>query len=194
MANCMPSNLFVYSQFLRFSSNRLPHNSGSPHRVLPARSCRRWRCNPRPAGGDDRQEIVHHLARDFDPAFGVPGRQRNGAFDTPNHIGGFIADQYYVFERAHGLKPHRVRTFKRSRDPEFREKLEDIAGLYLNPPEHAIVLCADEKSQIQALDRTQPGLPMKKSRCGILTHDHKRNGTATLFASRCPSGSCDLDV
>ncbi len=85
--------------------------------------------------------------------------------------------------RAHGLKPHQVRTFKLSRDPAFTEKLEDIVGLYLNPPEHAMVLCADEKSQIQALDRTQPGLPMKKGRCGTMTHDYKRNGTATLFAA-----------
>jgi transposase len=85
--------------------------------------------------------------------------------------------------RAHGLKPHLVRTFKLSRDPEFTEKLEDIVALYLNPPEHAIVLCADEKSQIQALDRTQPSLPMKKGRCGTMTHDYKRNGTATLFAA-----------
>ena len=84
---------------------------------------------------------------------------------------------------AHGLKPHLVRTFKLSRDPRFTEKLEDIVGLYLNPPEHAIVLCADEKSQIQALDRTQPGLPIKKGRCGTMTHDYKRNGTATLFAA-----------
>ena len=84
---------------------------------------------------------------------------------------------------AHGLKPHLVKTFKLSRDPEFTEKLEDIVGLYLNPPEHAIVLSADEKSQIQALDRTQPGLPMKKGRCGTMTHDYKRNGTATLFAA-----------
>ncbi len=85
--------------------------------------------------------------------------------------------------RAHGLKPHQMRTFKLSRDPRFQEKLEDIVGLYLNPPEHAIVLCADEKSQIQALDRTQPGLPMKKGRCGTMTHDYKRNGTATLFSA-----------
>src|SRR6201987_5178083 len=84
---------------------------------------------------------------------------------------------------AHGLKPHLVKTFKLSRDPEFTEKLEDIVGLYLNPPEHAIVLCADEKSQIQALDRTQPGLPLKKGRAGTMTHDYKRNGTATLFAA-----------
>jgi transposase len=83
----------------------------------------------------------------------------------------------------HGLKPHLSRSFKVSNDPEFAEKLEAIVGLYLNPPEHAIVLCADEKSQIQALDRTQPGLPMKKGRCGTMTHDYKRNGTATLFAA-----------
>jgi transposase len=83
----------------------------------------------------------------------------------------------------HGLKPHLSRTFKVSNDPEFAEKLEAIVGLYLNPPEHAIVLCADEKSQIQALDRTQPGLPIKKGRCGTVTHDYKRNGTATLFAA-----------
>lgn len=84
---------------------------------------------------------------------------------------------------AHGLKPHLVRTFKLSNDPQFAEKLEAIVGLYLNPPEHAIVLCADEKSQIQALDRTQPGLPLKKGRSGTMTHDYKRNGTATLFAA-----------
>jgi len=83
----------------------------------------------------------------------------------------------------HGLKPHLTRTFKLSNDPQFAEKLEAIVGLYLNPPEHAIVLCADEKSQIQALDRTQPGLPLKKGRCGTMTHDYKRNGTATLFAA-----------
>src|ERR1039457_1626514 len=83
----------------------------------------------------------------------------------------------------HGLKPHLIRTFKVSNDPQFAEKLEAIIGLYLNPPEHALVLCADEKSQIQALDRTQPGLPLKKGRCGTMTHDYKRNGTATLFAA-----------
>lgn len=85
--------------------------------------------------------------------------------------------------RAHGLKPHQVRAFKLSRDPEFTEKLKDIVGLYLNPPEHALVLCADEKSQIQALDRTQPGLPLKRGRGQTMTHDYKRNGTTTLFAA-----------
>ena len=85
--------------------------------------------------------------------------------------------------RAHGLKPHRVESFKISNDPNFAAKLEDIVGLYLNPPEHALVLSVDEKSQIQALDRTQPGLPMKKGRGQTMTHDYKRNGTTTLFAA-----------
>lgn len=85
--------------------------------------------------------------------------------------------------KAHGLKPHRVRTFKLSRDPHFVEKLQDVVGLYLNPPEHALVLSVDEKSRIQALDRTQPGLPMKRGRAGTMTHDYKRNGTTTLFAA-----------
>ena len=85
--------------------------------------------------------------------------------------------------QAHGLQPHRLRTFKVSRDPHFVEKVKDVVGLYLNPPERALVLCADEKSQIQALDRTQPGLPMIPGRCGTFTHDYKRNGTTTLFAA-----------
>jgi transposase len=85
--------------------------------------------------------------------------------------------------QSHQLKPHRTKGFKLSRDPRFLEKLTDVVGLYLNPPEKALVLCVDEKSQIQALDRTQPGLPLKKGRCGTLTHDYKRNGTTTLFAA-----------
>ncbi len=85
--------------------------------------------------------------------------------------------------RVHGLKPHRVKTFKLSNDPRFAEKLDDLVGLYLNPPEHALVLSLDEKSQIQALDRTQPGLPLKKGRGQTMTHDYKRNGTTTLFAA-----------
>ena len=88
--------------------------------------------------------------------------------------------------RAHGLQPHRVQQFKLSTDPKFVDKLRDVVGLYVDPPAHAIVLSVDEKSQIQALDRTQPGLPMKKGRAGTMTHDYKRHGTTTLFA--------DLDV
>jgi transposase len=85
--------------------------------------------------------------------------------------------------RSHGLKPHLIRTFKLSRDPKFLEKLDDIIGLYLNPPEHALVFSVDEKSQIQALDRTQPGLPLVPGRSGTMTHDYKRHGTTTLFTA-----------
>ena len=83
---------------------------------------------------------------------------------------------------AHGLQPHRITTFKLSKDSAFVEKLTDVVGLYLNPPDKAVVLCVDEKSQIQALDRTQPGLPMKPGRRGTMTHDYKRHGTTTMFA------------
>src|SRR6201993_2337944 len=85
--------------------------------------------------------------------------------------------------RSHHLKPHRVKSFKLSRDARFLEKLTDVVGLYLNPPQQALVLWVDEKSQIQAWDRPQPGLPLKKGRCGTMTHDYKRNGTTTLFAA-----------
>ena len=84
---------------------------------------------------------------------------------------------------AHGLKPHRIKTFKLSKDKRFVEKLTDVVGVYLNPPDKALVLCVDEKTQVQALDRTQPGLPMKKGRCGTMTHDYKRNGTTCLFGA-----------
>ena len=85
--------------------------------------------------------------------------------------------------RAHGLAPHRFRQFKLSNDPDFADKLHDVVGLYVEPPAHAVVLSVDEKSQIQALDRTQPGLPLKKGRLGTMTHDYKRHGTTTLFAA-----------
>jgi len=84
---------------------------------------------------------------------------------------------------AHGLQPHRVETFKLSKDKRFVEKLTDVVGVYLNPPDKAVVLCIDEKTQVQALNRTQPGLPMKPGRCGTMTHDYKRNGTTCLFAA-----------
>jgi hypothetical protein len=85
--------------------------------------------------------------------------------------------------KAHKLAPHRLRSFKRSNDPAFAEKVEDIVGLYMHPPAHAVVLSIDEKSQIQALDRTQPGLPLKPGKAGTMTHDYKRHGTTTLFAA-----------
>ena len=85
--------------------------------------------------------------------------------------------------RAHALQPHRTRRFKVSNDPRFVDKLRHVVGLYVDPPAHAIVLSVDEKSQIQALDRTQPGLPLKKGRAGTMTHDYERHGTTTLFAA-----------
>jgi transposase len=96
---------------------------------------------------------------------------------------GISASSVQRIWRAHGLAPHRVKQFKLSNDPAFAAKLKDVVGLYVDPPAHAVVLSVDEKSQIQALDRTQPGLPMKKGRAGTMTHDYKRNGTTTLFAA-----------
>jgi transposase len=96
---------------------------------------------------------------------------------------GISASSVQRIWRAHGLQPHRVQQFKLSNDPKFTDKLRDVVGLYVDPPAHAIVLSVDEKSQIQALDRTQPGLPMKKGRAGTTTHDYKRHGTTTLFAA-----------
>src|SRR5436190_8245666 len=96
---------------------------------------------------------------------------------------GISASSVQRIWRAHGLQPHRVQHFKLSTDPKFIDKLRDVVGLYVDPPAHAIVLSVDEKSQIQALDRTQPGLPMKKGRAGTMTHDYKRYGTTTLFAA-----------
>ncbi len=96
---------------------------------------------------------------------------------------GVAASTVPAIWKAHGLRPHRWRNFKLSNDPAFAEKLTDVVGLYVDPPAHAVVLSIDEKSQIQALDRTQPGLPMKKGRAGTMTHDDKRHGTTTLFAA-----------
>ncbi len=105
---------------------------------------------------------------------------------TTRTLAGALGTNHSLVRRvwnANGLKPHLSRTFKVSNDPKFVEKVIDVVGLYLNPPEHALVLSCDEKSQIQALDRTQPGLPIKKGRCGTMTHDYVRNGTTTLFAA-----------
>lgn len=123
------------------------------------------------------QEVVRKTTQEK-PAMGTHWSSRSLA-----KVMGLSASTIRRIWKRHGLKPHLVRTFKLSKDPKFVEKLEDIIGLYLNPPEHALVLSVDEKSQIQALDRTQPGLPLKKGRCGTMTHDYKRHGTTTLFAA-----------
>jgi len=124
------------------------------------------------------------VARVVDLALGTPPEE------TTHWTGRMLAKAAGVSLRsvqrileAHQLAPHRMRTFKLSNDPRFAEKLKDVVGLYVDPPAHAVVLSVDEKSQIQALDRTQPGLPMKPGRAGTMTHDYKRNGTTTLFAA-----------
>ncbi len=131
-----------------------------------------------PAVSDEKvQQIIHKTTRE------KPANATHWSTRTMAAEAGVSASTVSRIWRAHGLKPHRVKTFKLSNDPRFAEKLDDIVGLYLNPPEHAIVLSLDEKSQIQALDRTQPGLPLKKGRGQTMTHDYKRNGTTTLFAA-----------
>src|SRR3990172_3060711 len=112
----------------------------------------------------------------------APGRGRRVTYDA-DRVRQVVQATVQRIWSAHGLQPHRTKGFKLSKDLRFTEKLTDVVGLYLNPPDKAIVLCVDEKSQIQALQRTQPGLPMKKGRCGTMTHDYKRHGTTTLFAA-----------
>jgi len=112
-----------------------------------------------------------------------PGEITHWTASAMAKAAGISASSVQRIWRSHGLAPHRFRQFKLSKDPKFVEKLQDIVGLYMAPPAHALVLSIDEKSQIQALDRTQPGLPMKKGRLGTMTHDYKRHGTTTLFAA-----------
>lgn len=112
-----------------------------------------------------------------------PGERTHWTAAMMAAVSGISVSSVQRIWRAHGLQPHRMRQFKLSNDPQFAAKLKDIVGLYVDPPAHAIVLSFDEKSQIQALDRTQPGLPMKKGRLGTMTHDYKRHGTTTLFAA-----------
>ena len=126
---------------------------------------------------EQRAAIVRKTRRE------TPEGQTHWSRSTMAAVSGVSDSTVGRIWREHGLKPHLVETFKLSNDPQFVEKLNDIVGLYLSPPEHAVVLSCDEKSQIQALDRTQPGLPMKPGRCGTMTHDYKRNGTTSLFAA-----------
>jgi len=112
-----------------------------------------------------------------------PGETTHWTAEAMAALAGVSVSSVQRIWRSHGLQPHRMRQFKLSKDPQFAAKVRDIVGLYVAPPAHAIVLSVDEKSQIQALDRTQPGLPMKKGRAGTMTHDYKRHGTTTLFAA-----------
>jgi hypothetical protein len=112
-----------------------------------------------------------------------PGETTHWTAEAMAGLAGVSVSPVQRIWRAYGLQPHRMRRFKLSTDPQFAAKVRDIVGLYVDPPAHAIVLSVFEKSQIQALDRTQQALPMKKGRAGTLTHDYKRHGTTTLFAA-----------
>src|ERR1700704_6157543 len=156
-------------------------NVTAPH---PSRPCAGGfrRTKPRPPGRKPLdpgiiERVVATTAKD------PPGETTHWTAGLMAKAVGISISSVQRIWQAHGLHPHRVRRFKLSKDPEFVPKLRAIVGLYVNPPAHAIVLSIDEKSQIQALDRTQPGLPMKKGRAGTLTHDYKRHGTTTLFAA-----------
>jgi len=130
-----------------------------------------------PLGPEVTERVVAMTLKD------PPGETTHWTANMMAQAAGISASAVRRIWKAHGLQPHRWRAFKLSRDPDFVAKLRDVVGLYLDPPAHAIVLSVDEKSQIQALDRTQPGLPMKKGRLGTMTHDYKRHGTTTLFAA-----------
>jgi transposase len=130
-----------------------------------------------PLGPEVAERVV---ARTLAPP---PGEATHWTAAAMAEVGGVSVSSVQRIWRSHGLQPHRVRQFKVSTDPKFAEKVRDIVGLYVDPPAHAVVLSVDEKSQIQALDRSQPGLPLKRGRCGTMTHDYKRHGTTTLFAA-----------
>ncbi|MGI9449329.1 MAG: IS630 family transposase [Geminicoccaceae bacterium] len=130
-----------------------------------------------PVSGDDVQRLIALTCSE------PPGEVTHWIGRAMAKVMGVSLRTVQRIWQAHKLQPHRLRTFKRSNDPDFVTKLEDIVGLYMAPPAHALVLSIDEKSQIQALDRTQPGLPLKSGKCGTMTHDYKRNGTTTLFAA-----------
>ena len=131
----------------------------------------------RPLGPEIAERVVALTLAD------PPGETTHWTAPAMAKVAGISVSSVQRIWRSHGLQPHRMRQFKLSTDPKFADKLRDIVGLYVDPPAHAVLLSVDEKSQIQALDRTQPGLPLKRGRCGTMTHDYKRNGTTTLFAA-----------
>jgi len=153
--------------------------AGALHRARRRRSAARQDAQPRPAPLSGKG-----VAKIFGLTFSGPAGEGNPLTGraTAKAVGVSLRTVQRLWE-AHRLQPHRIRAFKRSDDPDFAAKVEDVVGLYMDPPKHAVVVSIDEKSQIQALDRTQPGLPLKPGKCGTMTRDYKRNGTTTLFAA-----------
>lgn len=156
-------------------------------------TCRLWRQRFVAEGPDGLWEVAEGRGRRSEPGLAEriiqatletkPKGQTHWSTRTMAKEQGVAPSTVARIWQDNGIQPHRHETFKISRDREFAAKLVDVVGVYMNPPQNAVVLCVDEKSQIQALDRTQPGLPLKKGRCGTMTHDYKRNGTTTLFAA-----------
>src|SRR6202795_2457893 len=151
-------------RFMQEGTERLLHDKPRPSRIPPL-------------GAEVAERVIALTQQD------PPGETTHWTAGMMAKAAGISVSSVQRIWRANGLQPHRVRQFKLSTDPQFAAKLRDIVGLYVDPPAHAIVLSLDEKSQIQALDRTQPGLPIKKGRAGTMTHDYKRNGTTPLFAA-----------
>lgn len=191
----LPSRLVLRARIVLLAAEGLSNRTIGSELGIDFKSAMRWRNRflaerfdgierERPGRGRKRvieAEVVQEIVQTTLQV--KPEKATHWSVRSLAKVSGLGKSTIHRIWKAHGLKPHRVETFKLSTDPDFEAKLVDIVGLYLNPPEHAIVLCADEKSQIQALDRTQPGLPMKPGRCGTMTHDYKRNGTTTLFAA-----------
>jgi hypothetical protein len=159
------SKTTVWRSYMTDGVTRLLRDKTSPSRTPPL-------------GAEVEQRIVARTLTD------PPGETTHWTAGSMATASGISASAVQRIWRKHGLQPHRTRQFKLSNDPQFAAKLHEIVGLYVDPPAHAVVLSIDEKSQIQALDRTQPGLPMKKGRGGTMTHDYKRHGTTTLFAAQ----------
>jgi len=194
-AHSTPQSVVTRSRIILLSGEGVPNNRVAKELAISRPTVILWR--KRFAAGGPQVLTEIEAGRGRRPTFAaktvkrIVDATRNSKPDDATHwscrsmakVAGVSPATVQRIWDAHGLQPHRVETFKFSRDPKFVEKLTDVVGLYLNPPDKAMVLCVDEKSQIQALDRTQPGLPMKKGRCATMTHDYKRNGTTTLFAA-----------
>lgn len=194
-ATTMPQRVVLRSRIVLLAAEGLPSLHIARHLAVSQDTVRLWRRRFALAGADslledapgrgrkpviatERVQQVVDTTLHSRPANATHWTLRTMAAQT--HLSPSFIHQIW---RSHGLQPHRTRTFKLSNDPRFVEKLVDVVGLYLHPPDKALVLCVDEKTQIQALQRTQPGLPLKRGRAGTYTHDYRRHGTTTLFAA-----------
>jgi len=192
-AHNTPQQIVMRSQIVLMSADQVPDTQIATKLSVNRHTCRLWRERFMQRGPKGLWEISHGRGRKPDTARArnileatlktKPKGSTHWTTRTMAKAQGVGKDTVNRIWQMNNIKPHLQKTFKVSRDPKFLEKLTDVVGVYLNPPDNAIVLCIDEKSQIQALDRTQPGLPMKKGCCGTMTHDYVRNGTTCLFAA-----------